>query len=112
MRRIQELKQDTKRFVRQRKSNRETGKNLATTELVVVYSSDIHAGTMPSGIDVDVRKSMKLQAKVGRANRQQQRRKMESSGYSGSRGRTLIEGGTVYILTYTFLCVCECTRSL
>lgn len=36
MRRIQELKQDKKRFVRQRKSNRETilldGKNLATTE--------------------------------------------------------------------------------
>jgi hypothetical protein len=110
MRRIQELKQDKKRFVRQRKSNRETGKNLATTELVVVYSSDIHAGTMPSGIDVDVRKSMKLQAKVGRANRQQQRRKMESSGYSGSRGRTLIEGGTVYILIR--FCVCVCVRAL
>jgi hypothetical protein len=75
-----------------------------------IYSSDTHAGTMPSGIDVDVRKSMKLQAKVGRANRQQQRRKMESSGYSGSRGRTLIEGGTVYILIR--FCVCVCVRAL
>lgn len=75
-----------------------------------IYSSDTHAGTVPSGIDVDVRKSMKLQAKVGRANRQQQRRKMESSGYSGSRGRTLIEGGTVYI--YVCVCVCALYSSL